>query len=1225
MPASEETYYHQSAMHVVFALTSVAMTLSIVWMILADHLRPWKQTQREFHKVEEAKLKAAEQEKLAQQRAKNQARIDEIDAKIKAAEAHRDEHAGALRAVEKKISKLGGEYENYDTKRRFMKAELDSQRSLYDGMIDRGEVREAKLYLNTTIVNSEKELLELTKKFEKAEADLNAAKAEREEYLGHIDDLRKQREQLTREADRVARVIEQKDALYGGSLHWYSRPLAFLRNLPGLDLMPPEKIQQISLPELTINYNFKDVPRYDRCTTCHQGIDRLGYDKDADGKPMPAVFASHPHLTDGATTLDPKGNVVPAGLYLDANGPHPINSFGCTICHGGQGSGTDFTYASHEPNDLKEKARWEEKYHWHEIHHWDEPMLPSRFLESSCLKCHHQVTDIPRPQAKKLWAGYERIVRYGCTGCHTIGGEGSIGPDLTDERQVGPNLKHIASKVSKDWVLKWIKNPHAFRPDTRMPRFYGLTNNNLPADQAKTDAEIHAIVAYLFAKSTPPPGFVDPPDKGDPARGKALFLQKGCLACHSHRPYAPGDVQLADLKGLNPDYKPDASAMYDPSGFPESVRDYAKADYGPNLSNIAAKFPSHEQGYKWLANWIKAPDAYHPKSLMPNLQLSARDAADIAAWIISIPGEWPVKVAVAGLDSPEVKRGVDELVKLYVSKSGFTLDGKQVAVPLSEVDNFVAEKIAPEDKLMFLGERTISRLGCFGCHGIAGFEDAKPIGTPLNGWGSKSPTKLDYVHILEYLDDQPEDARGARDGTDPYYREKLEDHTRAGFLYQKIHRPRSYDYRKTNEDLKTWDERLRMPQFAFADDPAAIEEVMTFILGLTGEKIASKYLPKSHSTPARAAIAQGAKILNRYNCTGCHVLRMPKYTIASDAKFDEALTDFKTNVQVAYNNRNTDYIPELYPRLSYDPKLEPKLEPYNGETVEIEGMPIGVFEDELTVQVWRQVTIRGFTFNVGDNLTLNKAKFERTAPDGGDFAWLYATTESERTGSDLASFWNRLPPPLIREGMKVQTPWLTSFLKDPYPIRPAANLRMPRFHFGKSDELVAAEPTGLADYFAARDGAEFPYQLIREREQEYLSKREAQHPDYLGAGWQLMTKGACVQCHAIGQFKPTGGDQVVNGPDLRQVAPRFRPGYLEEWLANPRRLVPYTAMPQNVPPHGPPPPAAPKTFEGKPLEMVRAMRDTLLNYVSAVEQQLAGASKPDTSKAAAPRSSGASE
>ncbi|MBV8232010.1 MAG: c-type cytochrome, partial [Planctomycetaceae bacterium] len=985
---------------------------------------------------------------------------------------------------------------------------------------------------------------------------------------------------------------------------------ALLRGLPGFDVMPPTKIQQISLPELTINYNFKDVPRYDRCTTCHQGIDRLGYETNADGEPMKPVFAAHPHLTDGATTIDPKGKVVPAGLYLDGNGPHPINSFGCTICHGGQGSATDFSYASHEPDDLKQKEEWEAQYHWHEIHHWDEPMLPRRFLESSCLKCHHQVTDVP--QATKLQAGYERIVRYGCTGCHTIGGEGAFGPDLTDERQVGPNLAHLGSKASKEWVLKWIKNPHGFRPDTRMPRFYGLTNNASPGDQPKTDAEVHAITHYLFAKSTPPSGFQDPPAKNDPARGKELFLQKGCMACHSHRPYSPDEVQLSDRDNVNRDYKPDAAATYDPSAFPKSVQQYARADYGPNLSNIAAKFASREEGYRWLANWIKAPEAYHPKSLMPNLQLSAQDAADIAAWLLSASGEWPptdknwpVKVRVADVNSREVKEAIDELARLYVEKGGITRNGKHVAVPLSEVDAFVAKELSQDEKLMFLGEKTISRLGCFGCHNISGFENAKPIGTPLNGWGTKSPAKLDFVHITEYLEDQAPDDKGGRDGTSPYFKEKLEDHTRIGFLYQKLHRPRSYDYRKTNEDLKTWDDRLRMPQFAWANDPAAVEEVMTFILGLTGEKINSKYLPKTHYTATQTAVAQGAKLLNRYNCTGCHTLEMPRYTIAAGTKLDEALTDFQTNVKVAYNNRATDFLAEFYPGETYDEKKKPELSGDDGKPIVIEGMPIGTFENELTVQLWQPVTIRGFRFHVGDNLTLNASMVEVTPPKGGDFAWLSATYQAEKTGTDFAPLWNRLPPPLLREGKKVQPPWLTAFLNDPAAIRPAVNLRMPRFHFGKTDGLASSETSGLANYFAARDGAEFPYQPIVEREQSYLADKEKQHRDYLGAGWQLMTRGACVQCHAIGQYKPTGGDQVVNGPDLRQVGARFRSGYLTEWLANPRRLLPYTAMPQNVPPHGPPPPGAPKGFEDKPLAMIKAIRDTLLNYVNVVEQQLA--------------------
>ncbi|MGZ3336497.1 MAG: hypothetical protein ACXWOV_15585, partial [Isosphaeraceae bacterium] len=78
MPATEETYRRQPALHIIFAISSIAMTLSIIWMIMADHLRPWKQVQREFHDVERAKLKAAEQEILKKQQFDNQAKIDQI-------------------------------------------------------------------------------------------------------------------------------------------------------------------------------------------------------------------------------------------------------------------------------------------------------------------------------------------------------------------------------------------------------------------------------------------------------------------------------------------------------------------------------------------------------------------------------------------------------------------------------------------------------------------------------------------------------------------------------------------------------------------------------------------------------------------------------------------------------------------------------------------------------------------------------------------------------------------------------------------------------------------------------------------------------------------------------------------------------------------------------------------------------------------------------------------
>ena len=77
---------------------------------------------------------------------------------------------------------------------------------------------------------------------------------------------------------------------------------------------------------------------------------------------------------------------------------------------------------------------------------------------------------------------------------------------------------------------------------------------------------------------------------------------------------------------------------YDPKDLPEAAKPFAKANFGPNLSNIAAKF-DEKNGFKWLANWLKAPEAYHPKSLMPNLQLSWEESADIARYLLSVKAD----------------------------------------------------------------------------------------------------------------------------------------------------------------------------------------------------------------------------------------------------------------------------------------------------------------------------------------------------------------------------------------------------------------------------------------------------------------------------------------------------------------------------------------------------------------------------------------------------------
>ena len=84
-------------------------------------------------------------------------------------------------------------------------------------MIERGEEPQARaLPEHRRPARPSKSSRSLSLELEKAKTDWTAKKAEKEELLGYVDELKKEREQLTREADRVERVIEQKDA----ALRW---------------------------------------------------------------------------------------------------------------------------------------------------------------------------------------------------------------------------------------------------------------------------------------------------------------------------------------------------------------------------------------------------------------------------------------------------------------------------------------------------------------------------------------------------------------------------------------------------------------------------------------------------------------------------------------------------------------------------------------------------------------------------------------------------------------------------------------------------------------------------------------------------------------------------------------------------------------------------------------------------------------------------------------------
>ncbi len=89
-----------------------------------------------------------------------------------------------------------------------------------------------------------------------------------------------------------------------------------------------------------------------------------------------------------------------------------------------------------------------------------------------------------------------------------------------------------------------------------------------------------------------------------------------------------------------------------------------------------------------------------------------------------------------------------------------------------------------------------------------------------------------------------------------------------------------------------------------------------------------------------------------------------------------------------------------------------------------------------------------------------------------------------------------LPPPLIREGERVQTRWLYGFLLNPTPIRPQTHmkLRMPRFNMSEE------EAQAIVNYFAAAAkidnpgiGLTSPYDRVPQRDKRYWTERSEEY------------------------------------------------------------------------------------------------------------------------------------
>jgi hypothetical protein len=270
--------------------------------------------------------------------------------------------------------------------------------------------------------------------------------------------------------------------------------------------------------------------------------------------------------------------------------------------------------------------------------------------------------------------------------------------------------------------------------------------------------------------------------------------------------------------------------------------------------------------------------------------------------------------------------------------------------------------------------------------------------------------------------------------------------------------------------------------------------------------------------------------------------------------------------------------------------------------------------------LWQNAVINGQTWPAGlQNLLIpENVVSKKYSAEGGYlpsliFPAVFAREQKVNPNAKADETWAYLPPPLVGEGRKVQSNWLHSFLLNPHPIRPAVLLRMPRFN------MSSDEATKLVNYFAAMDDAHYPYNYDPRTSEGYLAAKSESHPGRLTDALKIITdNNYCVKCHAVGDFQPVGSDRA-KGPQLGQVYERLRPEYLKAWIANPKRILPYTAMPVNIP-HDKP--VSQDLFRGTSDEQLNALVDFLLNYDRFMESKtsIKPLVKPAPAADAAPKS-----
>ena len=912
-----EFLYNVPRLHMVFAIASVLLLASVFLMVADDYIKEWRDYQREFRAMN---IERSGRELEAKRAELDSTQLMDVKARIAESEAKMTGQEEKVEAANDRYSILDNKRYKIDQDFRFAKSEFDAVKYRYEVQMKEDLLEEAaetkhEMDVHSAAMDTASIGLELVSvEMEKAKSIIDSLASELREGEDELT-------ALTKDVNKLETYLAQIGPSFAND---------YFRNVPMLDFISPtERVIQIVIPDLHEDLNFLTVPRVDRCQTCHLAIEKPGFEDEEQ------PYRTHPNLE----------------TFLNKDSPHPLSEFGCTTCHSGLGRSVTFKDSYHAPKNAEQKEEWIEKYGWKEPHHWDYPMYRADLIQASCLKCHNTQAEVVG--ADVLNSGVNLIKRNGCFGCHKIEG-------FNELRNVGPDLRKLSSKVSKEWAYKWVNNPKHFQSSTKMPRLFGLLNSSSESDIIANEVQVRAIVDYLFANSESE-SYKRIPRRGNIQRGKELLENSGCFGCHK----------------LDGTYDEDSGELV------------SRREFGPNLFGLGSKVND-----RWLFHWLINPQQYFPETVMPRLRLSDREASDITSYLLSMNNDDFDKLPLPNTD----KEVLDELTYEYLKRN---MSRSEADAKLAGMDRI--------EKNEFLGGKLIGRYGCFGCHNISGFEEAQLIGTELTEQGSKLLSRFDFglVHI---------------------------ERSKESWIFNKLKTPRIFDEGK----VKTFDEKLKMPNFGFSDEEA--NAVLTVIMGLTKEKIASTKMRNLNSHELK--VHEGLKLIQERNCRGCHEIqkvggdiRHPLNAVMVNKGYTEE--EAKVFNPPVLNGEGEKVQPDWLFRFMKDPKV---IRPWLSVR-----MPTFNFSDEealIVEQFFTHASEQEFPYRYQENGIL-RGKDLRDAEllvSADYFACFSCHQQGDKKPEGPITDW---APDLTLAKERLRPEWIPKWLRNPNLIEPGT--KMPTF------------------------------------------------------------------------------------------------------------------------------------------------------------------------------------